>query len=150
MLIGDKVAMNPLRASSKLWVSSKFSFSLNDCWRAFVDFVAAFGARMDSGSGEYLVTGRFAISSLGGLGYRVPTATQVRKMSDKPKTRDSLQYVIGALISIVLLSSYLVLSNKQEEKLSVVETSLRDVSLENKDQGQAKKTDAQHWMRLEG
>ena len=65
-------------------------------------------------------------------------------MSDKPKTRDSLQYVIGALISIVLLSSYLVLSNDQEEKLSVVETSLRDVSLENKDQGQSKKTDAQH------
>lgn len=99
---------------------------------------------MDSGSGEYLVTGRFAISSLGGVGYRVPTATQVRKMSDKPKTRDSLQYVIGALISIVLLSSYLVLSNDQEEKLSVAETSLRDVSLENKDQEQAKKTDAQH------
>ena len=65
-------------------------------------------------------------------------------MSDKPKTRDSLQYLIGALISIVLLSSYLVLSNDQEEKSSVADTSLRDFSLENKDQGQAKKTDAQH------
>jgi hypothetical protein len=99
---------------------------------------------MDSGSGEYLVTGRFAISSLGGVGYRVPTATQVRKMSDKPKASDRLQYVIGGLISIVLLSSYLVLSNDQEEKSSVAETSVRDDSLENKDRGQAKKTELQH------
>lgn len=79
ILMGDKVAMNPLRASSKLWVSSKFSFCLKDCCIAFVGSVAAFGARMDSGSGEYVVTVRFAISSQGGVGYRVPTATQVQK-----------------------------------------------------------------------
>ena len=99
---------------------------------------------MDSGSGEYLVTGRFAISSLGGVGYRVPRATQVRKMSGKTRVSDRLQYVIGVLISIVLLSSYLMLSDDQEEKLSVKETGLRDVSAKKKDQGQAKKTDEQH------
>ena len=99
---------------------------------------------MDSGSGEYLVTGRFAISSLGGVGYRVPRATQVRKMSGKTRVSDRLQYVIGVLISIVLLSSYLMLSDNQEEKLSVTETGLRDVSAKKKDQGQAKKTDEQH------
>jgi hypothetical protein len=42
------------------------------------------------------------------------------------------------------LSSYLVLSNDQEEKSSVAETSVRDDSLENKDRGQAKKTELQH------
>ena len=136
--------MKPLRASSKLWVSSKFSFSLNDCCRTFVEWVAGFGARMDSGSGEYLVTGRFAISSLGGVGYRVPTATQVRKMSDKPRLSNRLQFVIGALISIALLSSYLVSSNDKEEKSPVVESRLRDVSSEKQDQGQAEKTNEQH------
>ena len=136
--------MKPLRASSKLWVSSKFSFSLNDCCRTFVEWVAGFGARMDSGSGEYLVTGRVAISSLGGVGYRVPTATQVRKMSDKPRLSNRLQFVIGALISIALLSSYLVSSNDKEEKSPVVESRLRDVSSEKQDQGQAEKTNEQH------
>jgi hypothetical protein len=99
---------------------------------------------MDSGSCEYLVTGRFAISSLGGVGYRVPTATQVRKMSDKPRLSNRLQFVIGALISIALLSSYLVSSNDKEEKSLVVEGRLRDVSSEKQDQGQAEKTNEQH------
>ena len=99
---------------------------------------------MDSGSCEYLVTGRFAISSQRGVGYRVARATQVRKMSGKTGVSDRLQYVIGVLISIVLLSSYLMLSDDQEEKLSVKETGLRDASAKKKDQGQAKKTDEQH------
>ena len=136
--------MNPLRASSKLWVSSKFSFSLKDCCSTFVDSVAAFGARMDSGSGEYVVTGRFAISSQGGVGYRVPTATQVQKMSDKPGTSDRLQYVIGTLISIVLLAGYLVLSGDQEEKSTVAETKLQDVSVEKKDPREAKHAEEQY------
>ena len=99
---------------------------------------------MDSGSCEYLVTGRFAISNQGGVGYLVHRATQVRKMSGKTRVSDRLQYVIGVLISIVLLSSYLMLSDDQEEKLSVKETGLRDVSAKKKGQGQAKKTDEQH------
>ena len=74
----------------------------------------------------------------------MPRATQVRKMSGKTRVSDRLQYVIGVLISIVLLSSYLMLSDDQEEKLSVKETGLRDVSAKKKDQGQAKKTDEQH------
>jgi len=142
--MGDKVAMNPLRASSKLWVSSKFSFCLKDCCSAFVDSVAAFGARMDSGSGEYVVTGRFAISSQGGVGYRVPTATQVQKMSDEPRTSDRLQYVIGTLISIVLLAGYLVLSGDQEEISTVAETKLQDVSVEKKDPREAKQAEEQY------
>ena len=139
--------MKPLRASSKLWVSSKFSFSLNDCCRSFVEWVAGFGARMDSGSGEYLVTGRVAISSLGGVGYRVPTATQVRKMNDKPKVSDRLQYGIGALISIVLLSGYLVLSDDKQASSAVTEIKLEDVSAEIKDQTQVEQVEqveAQH------
>ena len=99
---------------------------------------------MDSGSCEYLVTGRFAISSQGGLGYRVLRATQVRKMSGKTRVSDRLQYVMGVTISIVLLSSYLMLSDDHEEKLSVKETGLRDVSAKKKGQGQVKKTDEQH------
>ncbi len=142
--MGDKVAMNPLRASSKLWVSSKFSLFLKDCCSAFVDSVAAFGARMDSGSGEYVVTGRFAISSQGGVGYRVPTATQVQKMSDEPRTSDRLQYVIGTLISIVLLAGYLVLGGDQEEKSTVAETRLQDVSVEKKDPREAKQAEEQY------
>ena len=142
--MGDKVAMNPLRASAKLWVSSKFSFSLKDCCSAFVDSVAAFGDRMDSGSGEYVVTGRFAISSQGGVGYRVPTATQVQKMSDKLRISDRLQYVIGTLISIVLLAGYLALSGDQDEKSTVAETKLQDVSVEKKDPREAKHAEEQY------
>jgi hypothetical protein len=99
---------------------------------------------MDSGSGEYVVTGRFAISSQGGVGYRVPTATQVQKMSDEPRTSDRLQYVIGTLISIVLLAGYLVLSGDQEEKSTVAETRLQDVSVEKKDPREAKQAEEQY------
>ncbi|HIE88206.1 MAG: hypothetical protein ABGY43_08035 [bacterium] len=99
---------------------------------------------MDSGSGEYVVTGRFAISSQGGVGYRVPTATQVQKMSDEPRTSDRLQYVIGTLISIVLLAGYLVLSGDQEEKSTVAETKLQDVSVEKKDPREAKQAEEQY------
>ena len=130
--MGDKVAMNPLLASSKLWVSSKLSFVLNDCCSAFVDSVAGFGARMGSGSGEYSVMGRFTISSLEGVGYRVTTATQERKMSDEPRVSDRLQYVIGTLISIVLLTGYLILSGEQEEKSAVTETNPQHVSVAKK------------------
>ncbi|MFP6791830.1 MAG: hypothetical protein VB996_01015 [Pseudomonadales bacterium] len=99
---------------------------------------------MDSGSGEYVVTGRFAISSQGGVGYRVPTATQVQKMSDEPRTSDRLQYVIGTLISIVLLAGYLVLSGDQEEISTVAETKLQDVSVEKKDPREAKQAEEQY------
>ncbi|MCS5582663.1 MAG: hypothetical protein NZ777_04060 [Pseudomonadales bacterium] len=99
---------------------------------------------MDSGSGEYVVTGRFAISSQGGVGYRVPTATQVQKMSDEPRTSDRLQYVIGTLISIVLLAGYLVLGGDQEEKSTVAETRLQDVSVEKKDPREAKQAEEQY------
>mgnify|MGYP006130818759 CR=1 FL=1 len=74
----------------------------------------------------------------------MPRATQVRKMSGKTRVSDRLQYVIGVLISIVLLSSYLMLIDGQEEKLFVTETGLGGVSAKNKDQGQTKKTDEQH------
>jgi hypothetical protein len=133
--------MNPLLASSKLWVSSKFSFVLNDCCNAFVDSVAGFGARMGSGSGEYSVMGGFTISSLEGVGYRVTTATQERKMSDEPRVSDRLQYVIGTLISIVLLTGYLILSGEQEEKSAVAETNLQRVSVAKKDQEEVKQTE---------
>jgi hypothetical protein len=54
-------------------------------------------------------------------------------MSDKPRLSNRLQFVIGALISIALLSSYLVSSNDKEEKSPVVESRLRDVSSEKQD-----------------
>ncbi len=74
----------------------------------------------------------------------MPTATQVQKMSDEPRTSDRLQYVIGTLISIVLLAGYLVLSGDQEEKSTVAETKLQDVSVEKKDPREAKQAEEQY------
>jgi hypothetical protein len=96
---------------------------------------------MGSGSGEYSVMGGFTISSLEGVGYRVTTATQERKMSDEPRVSDRLQYVIGTLISIVLLTGYLILSGEQEEKSAVAETNLQRVSVAKKDQEEVKQTE---------
>lgn len=74
----------------------------------------------------------------------MPTATQVQKMSDEPRTSDRLQYVIGTLISIVLLAGYLVLSGDQEEISTVAETKLQDVSVEKKDPREAKQAEEQY------
>jgi len=74
----------------------------------------------------------------------VPTATQVQKMSDKSRTSDRLQYVIGTLISIVLLAGYLALSGDQDEKSTVAETKLQDVSVEKKDPREANQAEAQY------
>lgn len=77
----------------------------------------------------------------------MPTATQVRKMNDKPKVSDRLQYGIGALISIVLLSGYLVLSDDKQASSAVTEIKLEDVSAEIKDQTQVEQVEqveAQH------
>ena len=49
-------------------------------------------------------------------------------MSDEPRVSDKSQYVIGTLISIVLLTGYLLLSGEQEETSAVIETGLQDVS----------------------
>lgn len=65
-------------------------------------------------------------------------------MSDEPRTSDRLQYVIGTLISIVLLAGYLVLSGDQEEKSTVAETKLQDVSAEKKDPREAKQAEEQY------
>ena len=65
-------------------------------------------------------------------------------MSDEPRTSDRLQYVIGTLISIVLLAGYLVLSGDQEEKSTVAETRLQDVSVEKKDPREAKQAEEQY------
>jgi|TARA_B100000809_G_scaffold264485_1_gene320456 hypothetical protein len=65
-------------------------------------------------------------------------------MSDEPRTSDRLQYVIGTLISIVLLAGYLVLSGDQEEKSTVAETKLQDVSVEKKDPREAKQAEEQY------
>ena len=54
-------------------------------------------------------------------------------MSDEPRVSDRLQYVIGTLISIVLLTGYLILSGEQEEKSAVAETNLQHVSVAKKD-----------------
>jgi hypothetical protein len=54
-------------------------------------------------------------------------------MSDEPRVSDRSQYVIGILISIVLLTGYLLLSDEQEEKSAVAETNLQDVSVEKLD-----------------
>ena len=62
---------------------------------------------------------------------------QVQKMSEKLRKSDRLQYVIGTLISIVLLSGYLILSGDQDEKSTVVETNLPDVSVGKKDPREA-------------
>ena len=85
--------------------------------------------------------GGFTISSLEGVGYRVTTATQERKMSDEPRVSDGLQYVIGTLIPIVLLTGYLILSGEQEEKSAVAETNLQHVSVAKKDQEEVKQTE---------
>ena len=85
--------------------------------------------------------GGFTISSLEGVGYRVTTATQERKMSDEPRVSDRLQYVIGTLISIVLLTGYLILRGEQEEKSAVAETNLQDVSVAKIDQEEVKPTE---------
>jgi hypothetical protein len=65
-------------------------------------------------------------------------------MSDEPRTSDRLQYVIGTLISIVLLAGYLVLSGDQEEISTVAETKLQDVSVEKKDPREAKQAEEQY------
>jgi hypothetical protein len=51
---------------------------------------------------------------------------------------DRLQYVIGTLISIILLTGYLVLSGDQEEKPAVAENDLQEVSVAKKDPGEAR------------
>jgi len=51
---------------------------------------------------------------------------------------DRLQYVIGTLISIILLSGYLVLSGDQEEKPAVAENDLQEISVAKKDPGEAR------------
>ena len=65
-------------------------------------------------------------------------------MSDKLRISDRSQYVIGTLISIVLLAGYLVLSGDQEEKSTVAETELQDVSVEKKDPREAKHAEEQY------
>ena len=65
-------------------------------------------------------------------------------MSDEPRTSDRLQYVIGTLISIVLLAGYLVLSGDQEEISTVAEAKLQDVSVEKKDPREAKQAEEQY------
>ena len=84
-----------------------------------------------------MVTGRFAISSKRSVGDRVPTTTQVQKMSDKLRMSDRLQYVIGTLISIVLLAGYLLLSGDREEKPAGAVSSLQDVSVAKRDPEEA-------------
>lgn len=54
-------------------------------------------------------------------------------MSDEPRVSDRSQYVIGTLISIALLTGYLLLSGEQEEKSAVAETRLQDVSIEKQE-----------------
>ena len=51
-------------------------------------------------------------------------------MSDETRVSDRLQYVIGTLISIVLLTGYLLLSGEQEETSAATGNSLQDVSVE--------------------
>ena len=51
---------------------------------------------------------------------------------------DRLQYVIGTLISIILLSGYLVLSGDQEEKPAVAKNDPQEVSVAKKDTGEAR------------
>lgn len=63
-------------------------------------------------------------------------------MNDKPKVSDRLQYGIGALISIVLLSTYLVLSDDKQASSTAAETKLQDVSAEIIDQSE--QVEAQH------
>ena len=48
---------------------------------------------------------------------------QVKKMSDEQRLSDRLQYVVGALISIVLLLVYLSLSDDYGKKTLVTERS---------------------------
>ena len=59
-------------------------------------------------------------------------------MNDKLWMSDRLQYVIGTLISIVLLTGYLVLSGDQEEKPAAAENDLQNVSVAKKDPREAK------------
>ena len=54
-------------------------------------------------------------------------------MSDEPGVSDRSQYVIGTLISIVLLTGYLLLSGEQEGKPAGSEANLQDVSVEKQD-----------------
>ena len=69
---------------------------------------------------------------------------QVQKMSEKLRKSDRLQYVTGTLISIVLLSGYLILSGDQDEKSTVAETNLLDVSVGEKDPRESKHSEEVH------
>jgi hypothetical protein len=62
-------------------------------------------------------------------------------MSDESRVSDRSQYVIGTLISIVLLTGYLFLSDEQEERPVVAETNPQDVSLETKDPEEMNQTE---------
>ena len=62
-------------------------------------------------------------------------------MSDEPRVSDRSQYVIGTLISIVLLTGYLLLSGEQEEKSVVAEARPQDVSVEKKNSEEIKQTE---------
>ena len=65
-------------------------------------------------------------------------------MSEKLRKSDRLQYVIGTLISIVLLSGYLILSGDQDEKSTVAETNLPNVSVAEKDPRESKHSEEVH------
>ena len=69
---------------------------------------------------------------------------QVQKMSEKLRKSDRLQYVIGTLISIVLLFGYLILGGDQDEKSTVAETNLPDVSVGEKDPRESKHSEEVH------
>ena len=74
----------------------------------------------------------------------MPTTKQVQKMTEKLRKSDRLQYFIGTLISIVLLSGYLILSGDQEEKSTVAETNLPEISVGEKEPREAKHSEEVH------
>ena len=65
-------------------------------------------------------------------------------MSEKLRKSDRLQYVIGTLISIVLLSGYLILSGKKKKKSTVAETNLPEISVGEKEPREAKHSEEVH------